>query len=251
MNFERECEENIRALSHDPEVKRLSLEWIVATGKYRYAYNWRWAGTPIIQLPTDILIMQELIWRVRPTVIVETGVARGGSVIFAATQLALLDLADNGQVSLKSPGRRVIGIDIDIRTHNREAIEKHPFSSYVSLVEGSSIERSTWDKAAALISEKDVVMIVLDSNHTHAHVMKEIELYAPLVSRDSYLIVHDTAIESVPDSLFDKCDWGIGDNPMTATREFLDSNKQFEVDKFLSDKMQISSSPGGYLRRIR
>ncbi len=249
-NFELESIENIRKLSEDPAVKRVSQEWIDRTGAYKYVYNWRWMGLPIIQLPNDIVAVQEIIWSVRPTVIIETGVARGGSIIFYASQLALLDLCESGQASLKSSARKCIGIDVDIREHNRKAIESHPLSPLVTLIQGSSTDASTLKTVQSMLKPDDTVMVILDSNHTHDHVMCELTGYAPLVSIGSYIVVHDTGIEYAPQEAFSNRAWGVGNNPMTAAAEFLTTSSGFVVDDLICGKIQITSSPNGYIKRI-
>ena len=249
--FKRDSIFNLEKMCSDENVKKVSQEWINQTGKHNYAYNWRWLGLPIIQLPADIVATQELIWKIEPTVIIETGVARGGSLIFNASQLAMLDLCKYGSSSIMNSERRCIGIDIDIRPHNRGAIESHPLSPMIQMVEGSSTDEITFNKVMELIKPDDKIMVILDSNHTHAHVKEELVMYSPLVSLESYIVVHDTGIEFSPDSAFKNRDWGVGNNPLTAILEFLDSNDTFQVDKLQSDKLLITSSPNGYLQRVR
>lgn len=249
--FNRNSISNIKKMWSDENVKNLSQEWINQTGKHNYVYNWRWFGLPIIQLPADIVATQELIWKIEPTVIIETGVARGGSLIFNASQLAMLDLCKYGSASILDSERRCIGIDIDIRPHNRYAIESHPLAPMVQMVEGSSTDEKTFNKVMEFIKPDDKIMVILDSNHTHAHVKEELAMYSSLVSLDSYIIVHDTGIEFSPDSSFKNRDWSIGNNPLTAVREFIDSNDNFQIDKLQSNKLLITSSPDGYLQRIR
>lgn len=249
-SFDRESLQNISAMAEDADVRRISQEWINATGQYRYVYNWKWLGLPIIQLPADIVATQEIIWNVKPTVIIETGVARGGSIVFNASQLALLDLAEGSSAGVAGSKRRCIGIDIDIRTHNRIALEQHYLAPMITLYEGSSIDPSTADFVAGLIGPEDRVMVILDSNHTHEHVLRELELYAGFVSSGSFLIVHDTGIETAPDAAWDNRDWGRGNNPLTAMHEFLSENNDFVIEHSICDKLLISSSPSGYLRRV-
>lgn len=249
-SFDRESLQNIGAMAEDTDVKKISQEWINATGQYRYVYNWKWLGLPIIQLPADIVATQEIIWNVKPTIIVETGVARGGSIVFNASQLALLDLCDGSSVGVAGSRRRCIGIDIDIRAHNRAALDRHPLAPMITLYEGSSIDQSTADFIAGLIGPEDRVMVILDSNHTHEHVLRELELYSGFVSPGSFLIVHDTGIEMAPDDAFDNRDWGRGNNPLTAMHAFLADNHDFVVERGICDKLLISSSPSGYLRRV-
>jgi len=237
-------------MAHDADVKQLSQEWIDKTGLYKYVYNWRWQGLPIIQLPADVVATQEIIWTVQPTVIIETGVARGGSIVFNASQLAMLDLFEKGNTTINESRRRCIGIDIDIRVHNRDEIESHPLSPIITLIEGSSVEDTTVDAVNKLIQPDDIVLVILDSNHTHEHVKTELEKYSNLVSLGSYMIVHDTGIEYSPESLFENRDWGVGNSPLTAVNDFIESNSDFEIDKSISGKLLITSSPDGYLRRI-
>lgn len=251
LNFDRESLRNIRAMAADPAVREVSQEWINTTGQYRYVYNWKWLGLPIIQLPADIVATQEIIWQVRPTVIVETGVARGGSIMFNTSQLALLDFCESSASNPRTSDRRCIGIDIDIRGGNRAMIEDHPLAPMITLLEGSSIASETVRSVGSLIRPEDRVMVILDSNHTHEHVIRELELYSGFVSLDSYLIVHDTGIEMAPHDAFSDRDWARGNNPFTAVQEFLAAtSSSFVIDHDVSDKLLISSSPKGYLRRV-
>ncbi len=249
-SFDLESEQNISAMAADAAVTKVSQAWIDTTGSYRYVYNWKWMGLPIIQLPADVVATQEIIWSVKPTVIIETGVARGGSIVFNASQLAMLDLCEGTSTSLQDSKRRCIGIDIDIRAHNREALEAHPLAPLVTLYEGSSIDTETADFVRNLLDPDDRVMVILDSNHTHDHVLRELELYSGLVTPGSFLIVHDTGIENAPDEAFANRDWGRGDNPLTAMYAFLKGNENFEIADTICDKLLITSSPKGYLRRV-
>lgn len=249
-NFDLESRQNICAMADDVAVKAVSQDWINATGQYRYVYNWKWLGLPIIQLPADVAATQEIIWNVKPTVIIETGVARGGSIVFNASQLAMLDLCEQGSASLVDSKRRCIGIDIDIRSHNRAALESHPLAPMITLYEGSSVEQQTVRFVEELIKPEDRVMVILDSNHTHEHVLRELELYSGLVSPGSFLIVHDTGIELAPEDAFANRDWGRGNNPLTAMQEFLTTNTNLVIEHNICDKLLISSSPSGYLRRV-
>ena len=249
-SFDLESEQNISEMAADAAVTKVSQQWIDATGPYRYVYNWKWLGLPIIQLPADIIATQEIIWSVKPTVIIETGVARGGSVVFNASQLAMLDLCEGSGTSLEESMRRCIGIDIDIRTHNRQALEAHPLAPLVTLYEGSSIDNATVTFVRSLIKHDDRVLVILDSNHTHDHVLRELELYSGLVTPGSFLIVHDTGIENAPDDAFSHRAWGKGDNPLTAIYEFLEKNKEFAIDTTICNKLLITSSPKGYLKKL-
>lgn len=206
-----------------------------------YVYNFDWLGVPIIQMPQDIIALQEIIWKTQPDVIIETGVARGGSIIFYASILHLLN----------KPNSKVIGVDVDIREHNRRIIESHPLSSKVNLIQGSSVDESTVNDVQSLISANDKVMIILDSNHTHDHVLEELELYSALVTKDCYLVVLDTWIEDMDNALFNNKPWSVGNNSKTAVHEFLKHNSSFEIDYNIHDKLVITAAHDGYLKRIR
>ena len=264
--FQEEIGSNIDALANARDLQAQSLEWLRNTLPFRYSYNFTWLGRPIIQYPQDVVAVQELIWRVRPDLIIETGVAHGGSLILSASILALLDYCDaqeNGTTLNPSrSGRRVIGIDIEIRPHNRTAIEEHPLSGEITLVEGSSTSAEVVSAVKKELKRDDRVMVILDSNHTHEHVLAELELYAPLVSADSYCIVFDTVIEHLPDGLFANRPWSRGNSPLTAVQRFLakleseviraaDGKRlRFEVDSRIDAKLLISVAPSGYLRRV-
>lgn len=238
--FEKERQNNLAQLAGNDRLRVISRDFIVESAANRYSYNFDWLGLPIIQYPQDVVMMQELIWRVRPAVIVETGVARGGSVIFYASMLELL--GGDGEV---------IGIDIDIRSPNRTALEQHPLSRRVQLIEGSSISPAVVEQVRALVQGRGPVLVVLDSNHTHTHVLGELTLYAPFVKQGSYLVVFDTIVEEMSDDSFPDRPWGPGNNPHTAVQEFLDGTDRFEVDRGIDAKLQISVAPGGYLKCVR
>lgn len=240
QQFALEVQENIRRLGEDSDIQALSRIWIREIARHRYAYNFSWMGRPLIQFPQDMVAMQEIIWRVQPDVIIETGVAHGGSLIYYASLLELL-----------GGDRKVIGIDIDIRAHNREEIEKHPMSRRIQLVQGSSVEESTATQVRDLALGRQRALVILDSNHTHDHVLRELQLYSPLVKAGSYLVVFDTLIEDMPDDLIHNRPWGRGNNPKTAVREFLKSNDRFAVDVAMEHKLLITVAPGGYLQCLR
>lgn len=238
--FEREKQENIKKLGDSPELSEYARLFMLGSGKLKYTYNFEWLGRPIIQLPQDIVAMQEIIWKIKPDLIIETGIALGGSLIFYASMLELL--GGDG---------RVLGIDIDIRQHNRVEIEKHPMFKRISLLEGSSIDEKVVSKARGASRGRKCVMVVLDSNHTHEHVLRELELYSPLVTRGSYLIVFDTVIEDLWDDSFESRPWGKGNNPKTAVWEFLKTNDRFEIDREIDGKLLISAAPNGYLKCLK
>ena len=236
--FMVEVQGNIERLRGAAEVQERSRQWVRDVGPLRYAYNFSWMGRPIIQLPQDIVAMQELIWQIKPALIVETGVAHGGSLIFYASMLELL-----GQ------GGRVIGVDIDIRAHNRAAIVDHPMSKRIELIQGSSIDPSIVDEVHRRAAGASPVLVVLDSNHTHDHVLHELLAYQDLVTAGSYLVVFDTAIEALPADAFPDRPWGPGNSPASAVRVFLESHPDFEPDADIDAKLLISVAPVGYLRR--
>lgn len=235
--FEEECRTNAARMGADAELRALTQRWIDRASEHQYTYNFRWLGLPIIQYPQDVLALQELVWSVRPNLIVETGVARGGSAIFYASMLELL--GGDGMV---------LGIDIDIRAHNRDAIESHPLAGRVRLLEGSSTADDVVANVVETASKQERVMVVLDSNHTHDHVLEELRAYGPLVTDGSYLVVLDTIIEDMPAEAFPDRPWSRGANPRTAVDEYLTEDTRFEVDSALHDRLLISVAPGGYLR---
>jgi len=237
--FQREVEENIAGLGSDRELARHSQAWLEKVTPHKYTYCFKWMGRPIIQLPQDILAMQEIIWNVRPSVIVETGIAHGGSIIFYASLLELM-----------GGDRKVIGVDIDIRAHNREAIENHPMAHRIELIEGSSIDPSIVSKVHEQATGHGPVIVVLDSNHTEDHVLKELRLYSPLVTKGSYLVVFDTLIEDMPEKFFAERPWKKGNSPKSAVHQFLKENARFEIDRDIDAKLVLSVAPEGYLRCI-
>jgi len=239
-SFEEQKAANISALGADEQLKELSRLWVQKSGAHRYAFNFSWLGRPIIQLPQDIIAMQEIIWQVQPDLIIETGIAHGGSLIFYASMLELL--GGEGQV---------VGVDIDIRDHNRVEIEMHAMHKRIKMIEGSSVEDDVVQQVYDLARGRKPILVVLDSNHTHAHVLRELELYSPLVTRGSYLVVFDTVIEDMPENFFPDRPWGKGDNPKTAVYEYLERTDCFEIDRLVSHKLMITASPDGFLRRIK
>jgi cephalosporin hydroxylase len=238
--FERHNLEITRRMAGDPRLRQLTGQWFEAASRYEYSYHFTWLGRPIIQFPQDMLAVQEIIWSVKPDLIVETGIAHGGSLIFSASLLELL--GGDG---------RVVGIDIDIREHNRVEIERHPLAKRITMIQGSSIDPAIAEQVCRLAKGKSRVMVFLDSNHTHDHVREELRLYSPLVGLGSYLVVFDTDIEYLPDDLCSDRPWGKGNNPKTAVDEFLRTNDRFEVDAALEAKLLISVAPGGYLKRVK
>lgn len=236
--FEQEVRDHISGLKADKDVQALSRIWLRELTPHKYAYNFKWMGRPIIQLPQDMMAMQEILWEVKPDLVIETGVAHGGSVLYYAS---LLELMGHGEV---------LGIDIDIRAHNRESIEAHPMSKRVRLLQGSSIDPGMTEQVRHLAQGKRV-LVVLDSNHTHEHVLSELNAYAPLVSPGSYCVVMDTLVEDMPAHLSTSDrPWGPGNNPKTAVQSFLKDHPEFQVNEDLEAKLLLSVAPSGYLRRI-
>ena len=243
--FKKESEIEIGEMSRDSDLKKLSMDWMNAANSRKYSYHFEWLGRPIIQYPQDMVAMQEIIWNVKPDLIIETGIAQGGSLIYYAS---LMELLETTNVSI---GGRIIGIDNDIRTHNRYAIESHPLFRRIDLIEGSSVNSSTRDQVSKKIGNARNILVVLDSLHTHEHVLMEMEMYQSFVSDKSYLVVFDTVIEFMKKDMFNDRPWGVGDNPLTAVYEFLKTNKEFSIDEEIHEKLQISVAPNGYLKCSR
>jgi cephalosporin hydroxylase len=243
--FLREVKENIEGMGVDFDLQSLSRIWIRETLRHKYAYHFSWMGRPIIQYPQDIVATQEIIWSVKPDLIIETGIAHGGSLIFSASMLELNAISGGPQEA------EVLGLDIDIRAHNRAAIEAHPMARRISMIEGSSVAPEVIAKVKAKAAGKSSVLVLLDSNHTYDHVLAELDAYALLTSRGSYCVVFDTVIEDMPDDVFSDRPWGKGNNAKIAVWDFLKSHPEFEIDKSIQHKLLITVAPDGYLRRIR
>lgn len=229
----------IRKMAADARLRSLTRRWFLQSARHRYSYNFSWLGRPIIQYPQDILAMQEIIWGVRPDLIVETGIAHGGSLVFYASMLELLG---TGQV---------LGVDIAIRAHNRRAIERHPLAKRISMIEGPSTSPETVRQVYRRARGRRRVLVALDSNHTHGHVLDELRLYSPLVTKDSYLVVFDTVVEDMPGDFFPDRPWGRGNNPRTAVAKFLRTTDRFVVDREIEAKLLVTTAPGGYLRCVK
>jgi cephalosporin hydroxylase len=239
--FKVEKESNINSISRDENLKEIGREFMLKSAPYKYTYNFTWLGCPIIQFPQDMVALQEIIWAVKPDLIIETGIAHGGSLILSASILQLI----GGE-------GHVLGVDIDIREHNRDRIESHPMAKRISMIQGSSVDKTVIDQVHAFAKTKQNIMVILDSNHSHEHVMSELNAYSSLVSKNSYLIVFDTAVEDLPDD-FDWGDrpWGKGNNPKTAVWEFLKTHKEFEIDASVHNKLVVTVAPDGYLKRVK
>ncbi len=266
QKFKAECKTEIVDQGADSVLKGLSKDWIVAANARKYSYHFEWLGRPVIQYPQDMVAMQELIWSIKPDLIIETGIAHGGSLILNASILAHLDMCEAIEAGIsfnpKESRRKVLGIDIDIRAHNRAAIEAHPMASRIQMIQGSSIAPEIIEQVRQVASGYKRILVCLDSNHTHEHVLAELEAYAPLTSVGSYCVVFDTIIEDLPAEMFPDRPWGKGDNPKTAVWEYLRRLREedrtatdgaplaFEIDKTIEHKLLITVAPDGYLRRV-
>ena len=266
VKFEEERRKSVAAYPTDTEWKQLSGRWLETAFRKEYMYNFSWLGRPIIQLPADMIAFQEIVWRVRPDLIIETGIAHGGSLILSASMLALLDYCDavgtGTTLDPSQPRRRVLGIDIDIRAHNRKAIESHPLSGRIDMIEGSSIAEETIGKVSKAAAGFSAVLVCLDSSHTHDHVLAELGAYAPLVSSGSYCIVFDTVVEDLPDDTFPGRPWRRGNSPKTAVHTYLENLQReevraadgqrlcFEIDGSFEAKLLLNATPDGYLKRL-
>lgn len=263
--FAQERQERLTAYAQDTTFTDLSRQWLLESMQKKYVYNFDWMGRPIIQYPQDMVAVQQLVWQTRPDLIIETGVAHGGSLILSASMLALLDMCDaiEAGVSIdpRRSARKVIGVDIDIRAHNRAAIEAHPMSSRIQMFQGSSVADDVVAQVHAAAQGYKKVLVFLDSMHTHDHVLAELSAYAPLVTPGSYCVVFDTFVDDMPPKFFADRPWDVGNNPKTAVWEYLRRLKEeggtamdqgaleFEVDTMLESKLQITVAPNGYLRR--
>jgi len=230
---------SIKEMGEDKELHELSTKFITDSAKYKYSYHFTWLGRPIIQFPQDIIAIQEIIWKIKPDLIIETGIAHGGSLILSAS---ILELIGNGEV---------LGVDIEIRSHNRKAIEEHFLSKRIKMIEGSSTDEKTIAEIEKTAQNKKKILVILDSNHTHEHVISELQLYSKFVKKGSYIIVLDTIIEDMPEKFFKDRSWDKGNNPKTAVNEFLKKNQRFQIDKDIENKLLITVAPDGYLKCIK
>jgi cephalosporin hydroxylase len=255
QQFQNDCIAEIAAMSKNESLRAMTANWLQKANMARYSYHFRWLGRPIIQYPQDMAAMQELIWEIKPDLIIETGIAHGGSLIFSASMLAMLDMCEaikeKKSIDPSQSKRKVLGIDIDIRSHNREAIEAHSLASRIQMIQGSSISPEIIDQVHSIAAQYSKILVCLDSNHTHEHVLEELNAYAPLVSKGSYCVVFDTIVEDLPKEMFPDRPWGPGNNPKTAVFEFLKSHPEFEIDKSIDHKLLISVAPDGFVRRVK
>lgn len=251
--FEAERKISINALGRDESLQNAGLRLLQDAATHGYSFNFDWLSRPVIQHPQDIVTFQEIVWRVQPDLIIETGIAHGGSLILSASLLALLELCESGETKL-SPNpnkpRRVIGVDIDIRNHNRKKLEEHPLYPRLTLIEGSSTDPKVIERVKAEASGHCKILVCLDSNHTHEHVLSELQAYAPLTSLGSYCVVWDTVIEDMPEEMLQNRAWGPGNSPKSAVREFIEKNTDFEIDHEIHEKLLITVAPEGFLKRI-
>ena len=243
-DFQQEVKDRLAANARDERLKSDAAAFMRSSIAGQYSYNFSWLGRPIIQYPQDMVAMQELIWSIQPDLIIETGIAHGGSLIFSASMLEL-NAACGG-----SQDASVLGVDIDIRPHNRQAIEAHPLFRRIEMIQGSSVDPDVVAQVVRRASGKNRILVCLDSNHTHAHVLAELKAYAPLVTVGSYCVVFDTVIEDLPAAMYPDRSWGPGDNPKTAEREFLRGHPEFAVDRRFDSQLMVSVAPEGYLRRV-
>lgn len=239
-DFESRNESMIDAMGKDAELRTKTDQWLSHCSRYEYSYHFKWMGRPVIQFPQDLIALQEIIWETKPDLIVETGIARGGSLVFYASLLELI--GGDG---------RVVGIDVDIRDHNRHDIEQHPMYKRITLLEGSSTEDRIVQQVRDIAAGRRRVLVVLDSNHTHAHVLRELQLYSPLVKAGGYLVVLDTFVEDMPEGFVVDRPWARGDNPKTAVWEFLKTTERFAVDEHIQNKLLITVAPDGYLKCLK
>lgn len=239
--FAEERKENIKKQGENSSLNTLAYKFMSETADNKYSYNFHWMGRPIIQFPQDMIAMQEIIWEVKPDLIFETGIAHGGSLIMYAGFMEMMGI-ENGHV---------LGVDIDIRDHNREEIESHPMSKRITMIEGSSIDNLVVEQVVKFASNYNRVLIILDSNHTHEHVLKELKAYSDLVTVGSYCVVFDTVVEDMPGHFYADRPWGKGDNPKTAVWEFISKNDDFIIDKEIQNKLLITVAPDGFLKRVR
>lgn len=239
--FLSERQADIRKMGDDDEFRRKSIDWMLHADRYKYTYNYSWMGRPIIKFPNDMVIQQELMWRLRPDLVIETGIAHGGSLIFSASMMEMMGI--DGEV---------VGVDIDIREHNRGAIEAHPMARRITMYQGDSAAPDIVAQVSRHADGKKCVMVVLDSLHSHAHVREELLAYSPLVTVGSYCILPDTFIEFFPKGYYsDTRPWDVGDNPYTAMKQFMTGNDSFEIDRELTTKAMVTETIDGYLKRVR
>lgn len=242
-DFEEERRQALADMAKDEKLKQLSLDWMIASDKYKYTYNFTWLGRPIIKYPADIIVQQEIMTEIKPDLVIEIGVAHGGSVLFSASMQKILGIEN----------ALTLGVDIEIREHNRREIERSPVSDGIKLIEGGALDGDVIQQVKDIASGYKTVLLILDSNHSHDHVLGELNAYSDLVTNGSYVILPDTFIEFFPKGYFsENRPWDVGNNPYTACMEFLKHcDAKFEIEHLWSDKALISETPSGYLRRVK
>lgn len=254
-DFKPEVAGRVASYENDETLKAAANAFMVASTKPKYSYNFSFMGRPIIQYPQDMVAVQELIWAIQPDLIIETGIAHGGSLIMSAAMLALIDMTEALEAGTSldpvQSKRKVLGIDIDIRDHNRAAIDAHPMRSRIEMIQASSIAPETVEQVKNFAKDYETILVFLDSNHTHEHVLEELRAYAPLTSKDSYCVVFDTIIEDIGKDMYPDRPWDVGDNPKTAVYAYLKENDTFEIDRQKDLQILISVAPHGFLKRIR
>ena len=251
--FKSERLKRLQGYAGDVAFQALSRDWLQASMQRHSVYNFDWMGRPIIQYPQDMVAMQQLVWRVRPDLIIETGIAHGGSLVLSASLLALLDISDAIEAGTtldpRASRRKVLGVDIDIRAHNREAIESHPMASRIAMIQGSAVAPDVVQQVREFAQGYQRVLVCLDSMHTHEHVLGELDAYAPLVTPGSYCVVFDTFVEDMPPKFFADRPWDVGNNPKTAVHQWLGGHPEFEIDVDMEQRLQVTVAPQGFLRR--
>ncbi len=255
-DFDKEVASRLKNVPNEQKMIETAAAFVLESTPPKYSHNFSWLGRPIIQYPQDMVAMQEIIWKVKPDLIIETGIAHGGSLILSGSMLAQLDLkeaieSDAEMINPAESRRKVLAVDIDIRAHNRSAIEAHYLSSRIEMIQGSSIDLNIAKQVQGFAKDYSNVLVFLDSDHTHAHVLSELELYAPLTTVGSYCVVFDTIVEDMPEDMYPDRDWCPGNSPKTAIWEYLKHHPEFQVDKVLENKIVITVAPEGYLQRVK
>ncbi len=253
QQFSAERADRLAGYAQDEAFRQLSRQWLQHSMASKYVYNYDWLGRPIIQYPQDMVAIQELVWTVRPDLVIETGIAHGGSLVLSASLLAMLDMCDaiaaGETMDPRQSRRKVIGIDIDIRAHNRAALEAHPMASRIQMVQGSSVAPEVVAQVRDAAGGYGRVLVLLDSMHTHDHVLAELEAYAPLVTPGSYCVVFDTFVDDMPPKFFGDRPWDVGNNPKTAVHQWLPRHPEFTVDAAMESRLMVTVAPEGFLRR--
>ncbi|OQA00607.1 MAG: Rhamnosyl O-methyltransferase precursor [Planctomycetes bacterium ADurb.Bin401] len=240
QEFEKLRIDSAAQMAADKKLKADALDVLVRADHHRWIHQTNWMGEPILNLPQDMFAIQDIICRTKPKYIIESGVAWGGSLLFYSTIMEAID------------GGKIIGIDTYIPDDLRERLNSHgKISQRITLINGSSVEQTTVDKVRAIIGDCREVMVVLDSFHTHEHVLNELRLYSPLVGKGFYLVCGDTIVEDIPEQTHRTRPWGRGNNPKTALWQFLKENDRFETDKETDNKLLLTCNPDGYLKCVK